>query len=106
MLTISHPFDLRLIQDSLTEFVGYGGMTMKTVGASFGVVPVEDVLSGKAPAIEVTATSDGHGYIPEWDTSNKDFDSYDLVYVERYSTRGREFHGWIDRESRKIVQSG
>lgn len=104
MITLQHPFDLRTISPTRTKFVGYGGITMTTVGASFGIVPVEDVLSGVAPAIEVLATSDGRGGVRTdcW----HDGDSDDLVYVERYSDRGREFHGWIDSTTRRLVQVG
>jgi hypothetical protein len=37
-------------------------------------------------------------------------ESAEQVYVERYEMRGaafvRVFHGWIDSESRKLVQAG
>ena len=78
---------------------------MTTVGASYGIVPVEDVLSGKAPVVEVTATSDGRGIVNTGRWHDGDSDDL-LVYVERYSARGREFHGWIDATSRRLVQAG
>lgn len=103
MLTLSFPPDLRSVQKCLTEFVGFGGLKMKTVHVSFGVVPTESVLDGSATAVEVTATSDGRmANTREW----HDGDSADSVYVERYSALGREFHGWIDSTSRKLVQVG
>lgn len=106
MLTITHPVDLREIQKPLTEFVGYGGVKVKTVKASFGKVPVEEVTSGRARAIEVVATSDGRGYIPEWHKSDGILTEGDTVYVEVYSAAGREFHGYLDSVTRKIVQTG
>lgn len=103
MLTISHPFDLQSIAKPGTQFVGYGGVPVTTVNASYGVVPVEDVLSGKAPAVEVTATSDGRGALTGcWHVGDSDAS----VYVERYSDRGREFHGWVDSDTRRLVQAG
>lgn len=106
MKTLTFPVsqaDLAEVGKSLTQFVGFGGMTMTTVGASFGIVPVEDVLSGKALPIEIVATSDGRGACTrEWHQGEEN----DLVYVERYSLAGREFHGWIDSETRKLVQVG
>lgn len=107
MLTITHPVDLREIQKCMTEFIGYGGIRVVTQHVSFGKVATEDVLSGKATAIEVTATSDGRGYIAAWHNEATDGPfSDESVYVERYSARGREFHGFIDSVSRKIVQTG
>lgn len=103
MLTLTHPFDLQTIRKPLTTFVGYGGIKVTTVHASFGVVPVEDVISGKAPAVEVTATSDGRGAFTScWHEGPES----DAVYVERYSDRGREFHGWVDKVTRRLVQTG
>ena len=104
MLQLQFPFDLQTIAPSLTQFVGFGGITMTTIGGSYGVVPVEDVMSGRAQVIEVTATSDGRSYMRNggWHTGPE----ADAVYVEVYSDRGREFHGWIDSVSRKLVQSG
>jgi len=102
MLTITHPVDLREIQKSLTEFVGYGGIKVTTVQASFGFADVDDVVSGRATAERVIATSDARGYVPQWHGGDSD----ESVYVEVYSALGREFHGFIDRDSRKIVQAG
>ena len=103
MLQLQFPFDLQTIAPSLTQFVGFGGIAMTTVAGSYGHAKVEDVLAGTAPMIEVTATSDGRGYARgQWHTGAE----ADTVYVEVYSDRGREFHGWIDSVSRKLVQSG
>lgn len=71
--------------------------------ASYGKVDVEAVLSGEAEAIEVTATQDGRQVIREWqDGAGCGRD----VYYERWTTEGRAAHGWVDAESRKIVQAG
>ncbi len=103
MLTISHPFDLSSIAKCRTEFVGYGGIKMVTNQVSFGVVEVEAVLNGTARPVQVIATQDGRGYVSEWHHAEE---SAGQVYFEVYSDRGRESHGWIDAESRRIVQTG
>lgn len=96
-------YDLQKIAKTMTTFVGFGGMKVTTQHVSYGHVPVEAVLDGTANAVEVTATSDGRGYIPEWHSGAE---SGETAYVERYTTAGRTFHGFIDSVSRKIVQSG
>ncbi len=105
-LTVTHPVNLRDIQKCGTTFVGYGGITVTTQRASYGHQPEAAVLAGIATAIEVTATSDGRGYVAEWHDENVDGAFADSVYVERYSPMGREFHGFIDSVSRKLVQTG
>lgn len=103
MLEISHPVDLRQIQKTRTTFRGYGGIAVTTNRASFGVVELDSVLDGSATAVEVVATQDGRGYIAEWHQGEP---SGETVYVEKYSARGLEFHGWVDADSRRIVQAG
>jgi hypothetical protein len=62
-----------------------------------------EAIEAGLPAAEATLTGDGRHYdrrgghegpVAEW------------VYVERFSARGREFHGWIDSASRKLLQAG
>ena len=107
MKTVGYPLtglDLKEIGKPLTQFVGYGGVTMTTVGCSYGKVPVETVTDGRAIPTEVTATSDG-GYYARgggWHEGECD----EQVFVEVYSGRGREFHGYIDKVSRKLTQTG
>lgn len=105
MKTLEFPVgktDLHEICKPLTEFVGFGGIAMKTVHCSFGKVPVEHVIEGLAIPTEVTATSDGRPYVGGWHEG----ESVGSVFVERYTLEGREFHGWIDSQSRKLVQVG
>lgn len=99
--------DLSGIQRTRTQFVGFGGITLTTVRASFGKITLEELQAG-ATAVEVTATSDGRGYCAgQWHREDVDGAfSDETVYVERYSAAGREFHGFIDKVSRKIVQAG
>ena len=58
--------------------------------------------SGEADV--VTLTSDGRGYIPgAWHDGPRS----ESVYVERWQRGlGRVFHGFIDSQSRRLVQSG
>jgi hypothetical protein len=51
---------------------------------------------------------DGGQYIPKFATADDVASATgEEVYVERFSATGeREFHGWIDAVSRKIVQTG
>jgi hypothetical protein len=74
---------------------------------SYGVVPVESVLDGTAKPIAATLTSDGRSYFPAWHDDSVDGPCSDeSVYVERWTAAGRDFHGFIDKASRKIVQTG
>lgn len=74
---------------------------------SYGHADVEDVLSGSATPIEATLTSDGRSYFGGWHDADIDGPFSDGgVYVERWSAAGRDFHGWIDPTSRKLVQTG
>lgn len=66
-------------------------------------VSIESVLDGSAPALVATLTSDGRGAITNaWHEGVE----HDWVYVERWTYRGRVFHGWVDSASRKILQAG
>ena len=85
------------------------GATLVVNGLSYGRVSVDDVLSGVAKPIEAVLTADGRGYISEWHRGPEcGVPEYgDLsVYVERWTRDGRAFHGYVDRESRRIVQTG
>lgn len=104
MLTIDFPADLKKIQEPLTKFVGFGGVTMTTVQASFGKVPVETVLDKSAVAVKVVATSDGFG--ARYESWHRGEENGDPVYCEVYSDSGREFHGWLDPVTRNCVQTG
>lgn len=107
MLTITHPVDLRAIQKCGTEFVGYGGIPVTTQRAHYGFADEAAVLAGTATAEWVLATSDGRSFDGEWHDEAVDGPFADeTVYVERYSERGREFHGFIDSVSRRVVQTG
>jgi hypothetical protein len=64
---------------------------------------VESVLDGTAKADEVTLTSDGRGATTSaWHTGPE----AEWVFVERWTSAGRAFHGHLDSVSRKLLQSG
>lgn len=64
---------------------------------------VERVLAGQAAVEYVSLTSDGRGAeLTKWHEGPAN----EWVYVERWSPRGREFHGWVDSVSRRLLQTG
>lgn len=60
-----------------------------------------DIEAG-APAAEVTLTADGRRYEAGWHSGPE----AEWIYVERWTAAGREFHGWIDSVSRRLLQAG
>lgn len=71
---------------------------------SYGKVPVEDVLAGRAPAQEVTLTEDGRGAIRVgWHT---DGPAAEWVRYEVWTPEGRIAHGFVDSVSRRLLQVG
>jgi hypothetical protein len=88
-------------------FVGVGGveLVVSQLGWDAGT-SIEEVEAG-ALATRLIGTQDGRHYAAGgWHEG----ESAEQVYVERYEMRGaafvRVFHGWIDSESRKLVQAG
>jgi hypothetical protein len=65
------------------------------------------VIAGEVSHTEVTLTEDG-GYYDRsgWHDGDDESDIDGWIAFERWSTRGREAHGFIDPTSRKLVQSG
>jgi len=74
---------------------------LTVVGRTWGAM--DGVPSADLPADEVRLSSDGRSFLTEW---HHEFTSADAVYVEIRRRHGRSFHGWVDAESRKIVQAG
>ncbi len=66
-------------------------------------VTVEDAMRGDVPADEVFLSADGHSFETAWHHGPESDES---VYVEIRRRHDRSFHGWVDAESRKIVQAG
>jgi hypothetical protein len=96
--------DIILTTDCRGQIESWGGGTLLINGRTFGAgIDVADINAG-CPAEEVIATQDGRGAIlTEWHRGEL---SGEEVYFERFSSRGRESHGWIDCETRKLVQAG
>ncbi len=81
------------------------GMRLTVSQLSYGKVPAEAVLDGTAHPIEAVLTQDGRGMLPEWE--REDPNALDTaIYYERWSTRGREAHGWLHADTRRILQAG
>lgn len=77
---------------------------MVVVGTSYPASTDTDaVVAGTATPDSVMLSSDGRHWLSAWHTGAE---AGDAAYVERYSPRGREFHGFVDATSRRIVQSG
>ncbi len=77
-------------------------LTVSRVG--YGDAELDRVLDGTADAEVVILTEDGRVAITsEWHSGS----SERAVYTERWEAgRGRMFHGWVDADSRKLVQAG
>lgn len=85
------------------EFVGWDGMKMLVNSRSFALgVELADIDAG-CTAERILATQDGRGAIlTEWHRG----ECVTEVYFEEFTTAGRTSHGWIDAETRKLVQAG
>jgi hypothetical protein len=86
------------------------GVTLTVNGGSFGIVPVEDAISGKAPRILMNASQDGRRIDRSWH-KQEDGPETESVWAEVWErdTIGRAvcvFHGTVDSVSRKITQVG
>ena len=79
------------------------GVGLIVRSCSFGKVEVEAVLAGEVEPVEIIATQDGLGYVAEWHDGPE---TGPAIYVERWCSIGRRFHGFIDPTTRRIVQAG
>lgn len=70
----------------------------------YGHVDQQDIIDRVAVPHTVTLTQDGRGY--DRDTRHTGPPTGPLVYVERWTPQGRQFHGWIDPTTRQLVQAG
>lgn len=80
-----------------------GGPTLTVYHVSYGHAEISDVLAGTATAVEATATEDGRPVLPTWQIGPG---SGHEIYFERFGLTGRRSHGWVDAETRQIVQTG
>lgn len=74
-------------------------LPLTIVGRSW---PLAD-QDASGPADEVYLSSDGRGFVAAWHSGAESGES---AYVEIRRVNGPSFHGWVDSESRKIVQAG
>jgi hypothetical protein len=80
------------------------GMALKVVARSWPAgTDVDAVIANTIAAESASLSSDGRTWLSEWHTGAE---SADAAYVERWTADGRVFHGWVDAQSRKIVQAG
>lgn len=80
------------------------GAILTVIGRSWPKgTDVAEVLAGTARADVVRLTADGRSWLDGWHTGPE---SGDAVYVELHRADGSGMHGWIDRASRRLVQTG
>lgn len=95
--------------DCRAEFIGTDGikLTVARRGWAAGTA-IDDITSGAAPAERMLATQDGrHAQLDQWHEG----ECSEEVFYERYGlTAAGEFarlgHGWIDAETRRLIQAG
>lgn len=93
----AHPLYLRCADVIDT---GNGPLVVNQLAWGEGVTPE---MLDFTPADVAVLTADGrHANTGEWHTGPE----AEWVYVERWGVRGREFHGFIDSASRKLLQTG
>lgn len=63
---------------------------------------ISQLWDGTAEFSQVKLSADGRGVIESWHEGDSD----DAVYVEVHRADGSGFHGWVDRDSRRLVQVG
>jgi hypothetical protein len=89
------------------------GQPITAVAGSFGKPApgvdrdefVARCIAGEVPNIELLLTADGRFANPgSWHEGPSDIDGW--VYYERWTPEGRVAHGYVDPESRRLVQAG
>lgn len=77
---------------------------LTVVGSSYpNGTDTDEVVAGKVIATAAILTQDGHyAGLQTW----HDGPSVGGVFVARYEPKGRTFHGYVDKASRKLVQTG
>jgi hypothetical protein len=54
----------------------------------------------------VLLSADGRRWIDGWHYAQHGPECGETVYVEKHTTGGAVFHGWVDKASRRVVQAG
>lgn len=76
---------------------------LMVVQRGFGHADTDDVLAGKADAELVFLSADGRAFVNSW---HRGPETGGGVYVEIHDRQGRVMHGWVNSQSRKVVQFG
>lgn len=80
------------------------GADLILVGLTYPATATDAELEARTIRPDVMRLSaDGRGWIDGW---HRGEETGEPVYVEKRTTGGSNFHGWIDGESRRIVQAG
>lgn len=81
------------------------GVGLIVAQATYGKVDVQLVIDGLVDPVLLVASQDGR-YVnsQEWHVGEASDDEW--VYYERWTAAGRVAHGYIDRVSRRLLQSG
>jgi hypothetical protein len=80
----------------------FGG-ELVVIGRSWPAGTTLEQIDDGLEAVEALLTADGRGWYPQWHVGPA---SGTAVYVERHDVNGCAMHGWIDGESRRLVQVG
>lgn len=84
--------------------VGAGvGVIVQTATYAEGTTD-EEAINRTGEIASLVATADGRGVILEWHEGETDVETW--VYYERWTEGRRVAHGYVDRTSRRIVQTG
>ena len=92
----------QVLATPVTGTVETEGMTLTVVSRYHGLRSI--AASWVCPALGAVLTADGRG--ARLDAWHQGPESREAVYVERWGDDGRRFHGWVDSESRLLVQAG
>lgn len=96
-----NPLDIPVSLDRVETGSGIG---LRCYRRSFLATDEADLLAGRHVRAQAAYFSqDGHPWAEEWHVGADDGDT---VYVERWTTEGLAFHGWVHAQSRRIVQAG
>lgn len=77
---------------------------MQVCGTSYAKgVELVDLEAGSAEPVEAMLSQDGRHWLATWHEGPT---ADDAVYVERVTADGLDFHGWVDADSRRLVQVG
>lgn len=82
------------------------GADLTVVGLTYPATTTLDEIERRTVRPEqIMLSADGRHWLDAW---HRDVDGQlaDAVYVEKHTTGGAVFHGWVDARSRRVVQAG